>query len=89
MTSPSPESVIKPQYKAPPSLGGGAEIRIDPSKNPTHIQFQTQGGHAIYKVEGNRLYIALKGDDDRPGLFSTDLKAGADRAIVVVIFKKV
>src|SRR5207249_285326 len=28
ITSPSAESVIKPQYNALPSLGGGAEIRL-------------------------------------------------------------
>jgi hypothetical protein len=41
----------------------------------------------IYKIEGNRLIFACKAQDERPGQFTTQLTAGAERAVIVITYK--
>ena len=72
-----------------PGGSDGVKFTIDPTKSPATIDFVWRGdkNHAIYKLEGDRLTFACKAADDRPGKFSTQLSAGADRAIVMITYK--
>jgi uncharacterized protein (TIGR03067 family) len=79
---------------------GGARIKaIDPTKDPTHIDFERRRDHyvAIYKIVGDRLIFACRTDattrngkvEVRPNQFTTDLSAGAERATALITYRRV
>src|SRR5207245_2307265 len=70
--------------------GPTANVMLDPSKNPKTIDFLMTRGSGngqkqlgIYKLDGDKLVIALNGvgNETRPGKFTTSLTGGAARAL--------
>ena len=68
-------------------------LLIDPAKTPKVFEIADEHGGAtsmIYKIDGDRLYLAVRLEEKRlPTEFSVQLAAGAGRATHLVIFKRV
>src|SRR5436305_6030115 len=73
-------------------------VKLDPSKSPKTIDYLITRGSSngqkqlgIYKLEGDKLVIAVNGvgNEERPQKFTTALTAGAARALEVFTYSRV
>ncbi len=77
--------------------GARLEFSIDPTRKPATMDLVRKNGSpgqripAIYKIEGDRLYLATDTTDRerRPGQFSVKLTAGQERATNLQIYRLV
>src|SRR5262249_13595149 len=67
-------------------------IIIHPNRNPMAIDFKMRNDvfEAIYKIEGDRLFIAVREEatGDRPFVFSTRLEHGSQRAHLIITYRR-